>query len=102
MKEEKTGLLTRLFDSTSKVVLWIVLVFCFYLVLRVIQGWEQGLSGAPEIIATIFGVVTIIVSGYTWKSKQENVLKLARKYKIDDKETLKQIIVSSDTTNTEE
>lgn len=93
LKKKPLNIFKRLFDSTSKVILWISLGFCFYLVMRVLLGWEQGRDGAPEIIATVFGVVTIIISGYTWKSKQENVVKLTQQLKIEDKTVLKDLIL---------
>jgi hypothetical protein len=94
MKAKLKDLAYRLFNSTSKIILWTILSFCFYLIIRAFNGWELGLSGAPEIIATIFGVVAIIVTGYTWKAKQENMIKLSQQCKVDDADTLKKIILS--------
>lgn len=94
MKEKLKNLGYRLFNSTSKILLWTVLGFCSYLVLRVLNGWELGLTGAPEILATIFAVISIIITGYTWKAKQENMIKLSQQCKVDDADTLRKIILS--------
>lgn len=86
--------LGKLFDSTTKMIVWCILALCFYLVLRVIRGWENGLDGAPEIIATVFGVIVLITEGYLWKSKQENILKIAKSCG-NEKQAVEQIINDS-------
>lgn len=63
--------------TTTKIVLYSVLIFCGIFMSLVMYGWlVLAREGAAELAGVIAGIVTIIVTGYVWKAKAENMIKL--------------------------
>ena len=88
-----TPLIKRIFDSTTKILIWSAQLFLDALAVIVIIGWFKGLEGAPEMLIAILASKDAIVAAYIWKAKAENLMKMAKSYgKKTEKEVLKQIM----------
>lgn len=74
----------RLVDSTTKVIVFLIMAYNFTVIERIVRGWQCGLEGAPEMLAVAMGENAAVIAFYIWKSKNENLLKLAKPYGVGE------------------
>lgn len=70
--------------ETSKIVLEWVLKTCLMFAIAVFVGWFLGLDGAPELAGVISGIALAVIGFYTWKAKNENIMKYGKGAEDDD------------------
>lgn len=75
----------KIFDSTTKIIVWCCLVILFYFAFRILDGWEAGLEGAPSLFITDIGAISTCVAFYIWQAKNDHMLGLARPYGLGKK-----------------
>lgn len=64
--------------ETSKKVLFFVLAFCLVALIACLVGWFMGRPGAAAMAGIFSGLAGTEVAFYSWKAKNENVLKIVK------------------------
>jgi hypothetical protein len=64
--------------ETSKKVLLVVLIISLSGLIACVVGWFMGRSGASALAGIFAGLAGTEVAFYSWKAKNENVLKIVK------------------------
>lgn len=92
--------LPRIFDSTTKIIVWSCLTVFVIMAFDIIGGWKNGLPDAPAMFSTDMAAITILVGYYVWKSRWEHKYDLAKRYGLG-KECVEEIIKDKEGSNSE-
>lgn len=92
--------LPRIFDSTTKIIVWSCLTVFIVMAFQILDGWRAGVSDAPTMFATDMSAITILVGYYIWKSRWEHKYDLAKRYGLG-RECVEEIIKDKEGKNEE-